>query len=102
MLPSEKEFRKNMKNIDVRIGDNIVCYDKLDSFSAMRVYWMLRTFGAPNVRLLNGSFSKWKKERRPTSAVSTPVVKRTRSTQAKDTDYHFVYNKDRVVEFDDI
>ena len=53
-----------MKTMDVRVNDKIVCYDKLNNESAMRVYWTLKTFGAPQVRILNGSFSKWIEEGR--------------------------------------
>lgn len=65
MLPSDEYFREQMKKIDLRVTDNIVCYDKLNNNSAMRVFWTLQVFGVQNIRLLNGAFGKWKKEGRP-------------------------------------
>jgi thiosulfate/3-mercaptopyruvate sulfurtransferase len=57
-----------MKSLDVRITDTIVCYDKIGMLSAPRAFWMFKTFGATNVYILNGTFSKWKKENRPTES----------------------------------
>lgn len=64
MLPSNDHFIKLMKEMDVRKNDIIVVYDKYRNISAPRNYWMLKTFGAPNVLILNGTFSKWEKEGR--------------------------------------
>lgn len=36
-----------------------MCYDAPGMFSAARVAWMLRYFGAKNVRVLNGGLAKW-------------------------------------------
>ena len=49
-----------MKALDIRITDTIVCYDFLGMLAAPRVSWMLRTFGAKNVFVLNGSESHLK------------------------------------------
>lgn len=57
-----------MRNMDVRINDTIVCYDKSDMLCAPRAFWMLKVFGASNVFILNGTFSKWKNENRPTES----------------------------------
>jgi thiosulfate/3-mercaptopyruvate sulfurtransferase len=57
-----------MKNIDVRVNDYIVCYDKCGMLSSPRAYWMFKIFGAKKVFILNGTFTKWKKENRPTES----------------------------------
>jgi thiosulfate/3-mercaptopyruvate sulfurtransferase len=54
-----------MKNLNVRVKDYIICYDKSGMLSSPRAYWMFKVFGAPNVYILNGTFSKWKSENRP-------------------------------------
>lgn len=61
-VPSEKAFRESMKQMDIRITDTIVCYDSLGMLAAPRVSWMLRTFGAKKVHVLNGTFQKWMSE----------------------------------------
>ena len=53
-------------NIDSQ--DYIVCYDNVGIFSAPRAAWMLRYFGAKNVRVLNGGMKKWKAEGRTTAS----------------------------------
>ena len=59
MLPPEEHFINLMKNVlDVRKSDIIVVYDKYRNISAPRNYWMLKTFGAPEVYILNGTFAK--------------------------------------------
>lgn len=39
--------------------DTIIVYDGLGLFSAPRVWWTLRVFGAKDVRLLSGGFPAW-------------------------------------------
>ena len=68
MLPPQDMFIFIMKSLDVRITDTIVCYDKIGMLSAPRAHWMFKVFGAPNVYILNGTFSKWKAENRPTES----------------------------------
>jgi len=53
-----------MRKLNVRKSDLIVVYDKLGMISAPRAYWLMRTFGLPNVRILNGVFNKWQAEQR--------------------------------------
>jgi thiosulfate/3-mercaptopyruvate sulfurtransferase len=55
MLPSEEQFCELMKQLDVRKSDHIVVYDQAGMLSAPRAFWMLKTFGAPHVMLLNGT-----------------------------------------------
>jgi len=67
-LPSLEVFKKCMIQLGVRKTDNIVCYDQ-HSFGMMavaRAAWMLRYFGCPNVRILNGGLKKWEAEGRTT------------------------------------
>lgn len=55
-----------MRAINVRKSDTIVLYDKIGMYSAPRAHWLLTTFGIENVLILNGSFSKWTLEGKPT------------------------------------
>ena len=49
----------------IRKDDQIICYDHVGTFSVARCAWMLRYFGAANVRIMNGGLQKWIKEGRP-------------------------------------
>lgn len=59
MLPTAEAFSRNMSALG--IGDNmtIVVYEQEGVFSAPRAWWMLRTFGAQHVYLLDGGLRAW-------------------------------------------
>ena len=57
-----------MKKLRIAPSHDIVCYDNLGIFSAPRVAWMFRYFGASNVRVLNGGMKKWLIDGRPTAS----------------------------------
>jgi thiosulfate/3-mercaptopyruvate sulfurtransferase len=59
MLPTEAEFAKAVGALGISADDVIVVYDGLGLFSAARVWWTFRTFGAQNVFILNGGFPAW-------------------------------------------
>ena len=50
--------------LNVRKSDIVVVYDKIGMISSPRAYWLLKTFGVEKVMILNGSFTKWKEEKR--------------------------------------
>lgn len=81
-VPSEQQFKDHMKTINVRKNDIVVVYDKIGMVSAPRAFWLLKTFGLPNVMILNGSFHKWQAENRAIEEGDTESAwKRIRSTQ---------------------
>jgi thiosulfate/3-mercaptopyruvate sulfurtransferase len=61
-------------------GDTIVVYDALGLFSAPRVWWTFRIFGAEHVYILDGGLPKWKEEQRPLQ--QGPVARKPRSFTA--------------------
>ncbi|MDB5534627.1 MAG: 3-mercaptopyruvate sulfurtransferase [Hyphomicrobiales bacterium] len=65
MLPDPAGFETAIAALGVGDDDEIVVYDGAGLFSAPRVWWMLRIFGAPNVHVLDGGLPKWKAEGRP-------------------------------------
>ena len=64
-MPSAEIFSEHMQALGIGKNDQIICYDHLGMFSVARVHFMLRYFGATNVRIMNGGFTKWLKEERP-------------------------------------
>jgi thiosulfate/3-mercaptopyruvate sulfurtransferase len=65
MMPEPEDFARAMRALGVGDSMQIVVYDAAGVFSAPRVWWMLRTFGASDVRVLDGGLPKWKAEGRP-------------------------------------
>lgn len=68
MLPSEEAFATAAAALGISKDARIVVYDSVGLFSAPRVWWTLRVFGAPNVFILDGGLPKWLAEGRPTEA----------------------------------
>ena len=67
-LPSDADFAAKAGALGLSNGDTIVVYDGGGIFSAPRVRWMLKKYGAANVALLDGGLPKWKAENRPLEA----------------------------------
>ena len=77
MLPSEQVFAEAVGKLGIGDGMRIVVYDGLGLFSAPRVRWTFRTFGAKDVVILEGGFARWEAEGRPveTAAPKAPSPK---------------------------
>ncbi|MFK8251365.1 3-mercaptopyruvate sulfurtransferase [Ancylobacter terrae] len=66
MLPKPHDFAAAVGALGIGDGAKIVVYDGAGLFSAPRVWWTLRAFGAQDVSILDGGFPKWLAEGRPT------------------------------------
>ncbi|MGZ8351221.1 MAG: 3-mercaptopyruvate sulfurtransferase [Allosphingosinicella sp.] len=64
-LPTEARFASRMQSLGARDGSRFVVYDNSPLHSSARVWWMLKTFGAHYVALLDGGLQKWQAEGRP-------------------------------------
>ncbi|QOG05675.1 3-mercaptopyruvate sulfurtransferase [Aureimonas sp. OT7] len=58
-LPSPSVFSKAAGALGLSSDDRIVVYDGIGLFSAARVWWMLRVFGARDVLVLDGGLPAW-------------------------------------------
>lgn len=65
MLPGPEAFAAAVSAMGIGDGMTIVVYDGLGLFSAPRVRWSFKTFGASDVKILDGGFPKWLAEGRP-------------------------------------
>jgi thiosulfate/3-mercaptopyruvate sulfurtransferase len=72
MLPDEAAFAAAVGALGLSDTDTIVVYDGIGLFSAPRVWWTLETFGARDVRLLDGGLRAWDEAGYPKE--STPVT----------------------------
>jgi len=64
MLPGPKQFGEAVGGLGIGDGDTVVVYDSTGLFSAARVWWTFRIFGAKSVYILDGGLPKWKAEAR--------------------------------------
>jgi thiosulfate/3-mercaptopyruvate sulfurtransferase len=83
MLPGPDQFGKAVGNLGITENDTIVVYDGSGFFSAPRVWWTFKIFGARNVFILDGGLHAWKQEGRP---LDTGEVKRPQRTFNADMD----------------
>ena len=74
MLPGPDQFGRQVGALGIGENDTIVVYDSIGLYSAPRVWWTFRIFGAKNVFILAGGLAAWKAEGRKLEA---DAVKRT-------------------------
>lgn len=90
MLPSPEAFSQAMSSLGVGDRMTIVVYEQQGVFSAPRAWWMLRTFGARDVHILDGGLAAWTAAGLPTG--SGPVSK-------EESEFHASFNADAVRDF---
>ncbi len=73
MLPKAEFFAEKVGAMGISEGDTIIVYDQLGLFTAARVAWMFKIYGARDVRIVEGGLPRWVAEGRPVTAeVSNP------------------------------
>jgi thiosulfate/3-mercaptopyruvate sulfurtransferase len=77
MLPGPDQFGAALSALGVSEKDTIVVYDGKGLYSAPRVWWTLRIFGAKDVYILDGGMPAWKAEGRPTESGEVKRPSRT-------------------------
>ena len=65
MLPGPTQFGEVVGALGIGDGDTVVVYDSVGLYSAARVWWTFRLFGAKKAYILDGGLPKWKAEGRP-------------------------------------
>jgi thiosulfate/3-mercaptopyruvate sulfurtransferase len=60
MLPSAEAFAAAAGTLGLSERDTLIIYDGIGLFSAPRVWWTFRVFGARDVRVLDGGLPAWK------------------------------------------
>jgi thiosulfate/3-mercaptopyruvate sulfurtransferase len=58
-LPEAEAFQSAMRRAGVNSSRPVVVYDAASSVAAARAWWLLRYFGHPDVRVLDGGFAAW-------------------------------------------
>ncbi|WP_394689251.1 3-mercaptopyruvate sulfurtransferase [Hoeflea sp.] len=75
-LPAPELLARAAGELGLSESDTIVVYDGPGMFTAPRVWWVLRTFGASHTYVLDGGFDAWKADGRPveTTAATPPAA----------------------------
>src|SRR5262249_36785661 len=74
-LPTPAAFEQMMASLGIGDRTRVVVYDERGGIYAARLWWILNSYGHPNVALLNGGWIKWTAEHRPSSTESpTPAA----------------------------
>ncbi|MBI3403124.1 MAG: sulfurtransferase [Acidobacteria bacterium] len=75
-LPTQAVFEAMMAKLGISNSTRVVVYDERGGIYAARLWWILNYFGHSNVALMNGGWTKWSAEHRPTTQITsetTPV-----------------------------
>ena len=65
-LPSQEVVAATFARLGISTNVQVVAYDQDNGMFASRLWWMLRYAGHMNVAVLNGGWTKWLGEQRPT------------------------------------
>lgn len=73
MMPPPEKFASRLARLGIGDGCRVVLYDNSPHHTAARAWAMFRSFGVPDVAILDGGIAKWRAEGRPlTGARSAP------------------------------
>ena len=76
-LPTPAAFAEMMGRLGIGDGTRVIVYDERGGIYAARLWFILKYFGHDNVALMNGGWTKWASEQRPSSAAAaTPPAAR--------------------------
>lgn len=64
--PDADWFAARMGRLGIGERTRVVLYDRRENMWAARLWWMLRAFGFDDAAVLDGGWTSWKLERRPT------------------------------------
>lgn len=93
MLPDPHSFSLAVGALGIGDGLRVVVYDSLGLFSAPRVWWTFRAFGARDMKILDGGLPKWLAEERK---VEDGAVRRLPATFTARLDHSLVADIERV------
>jgi len=105
MMAEKAVIESLFGKLGIKNGDQIIIYDDKGLCDAARLWWILDYYGYLKVKLLNGGFTKWKKENHPVS-LDTVVLKRTiftfNNSTAKKRHYADIHEVKKAISDSDI
>lgn len=63
MMAEKQEIEKLFSDLGISASDTLILYDDQAGVNAARLWWVLRTYGYEQVRLLNGGLQSWQEAR---------------------------------------
>jgi len=78
MLPDKNKWEKIISNLGIKNEDRIIVYDNSDVISSCRCWYSFIFFGhnPKLISVLDGGFTKWKKESRKTTKLNSNTIKK--------------------------
>lgn len=73
-IPDAAAFGEAMRSHGVSASRPVVVYDAATSMASARAWWLLRYFGHPDVRVLDGGYAAWVAEGRAVSTTDADVT----------------------------
>ncbi len=73
-LPAPAEFEALMARLGIGPDTKVVAYDERGGIYATRLWWILNYYGHTNVAVLNGGWTRWTLEGRPTTTAVPSVA----------------------------
>ena len=64
---NKNEIEQFMGTLGINNDSTVICYDSNNSLTATRLWWVLNYYGHTKVKVLNGGWTKWFHEKKPTS-----------------------------------
>lgn len=58
-LPTPEHFERECRKLGINNSSEIVVYDDLGIYSSPRVWWMFKTMGHSNIKVLDGGLPEW-------------------------------------------
>ena len=58
-MPKPEQFASSLRELGIENDSMVVVYDSYGLFSAARAWWMLKSMGIDNVRVLDGGLPAW-------------------------------------------
>ena len=77
MMPDTAQFSSAAGSLGIAEHHRIVVYDSIGVFSAARVWWMFRYFGASRVSVLNGGLPAWLRAADATGGLTSDADEQT-------------------------
>lgn len=81
-LPTPQEFEALMSRLGIGNSTRVVAYDDRGGIYAARLWWILNYYGHTNVALLDGGWTQWTAQKRPTSTTAPVVTPATFAVKA--------------------
>ena len=95
MIPSVKEFNKNLNKMGVSNSSHIIVYSVDGIGTSPRVWWLLKLFGHKRVSILNGGLQAWLR-------INGPITNVIETLDNKSKEYSAKFNKNLVCNYDEV